>query len=153
MATLRAFFRIAYTIAFNSEPDNCAGCLLKCFLMCFVGIFYGIFLRLDAALKFFNRYAFTYVGMYGSSFTKAGKATLYFLTKFGLEAVLNDMGILVVLSLQIIFIVFAVSSTVNFVLYCLTFYQGIFDRYFSLWNCFIFINIYWDWMWSLLAQN
>ena len=45
----------------REERDNALKCLVDCLITC-----------LDAAAQYLNRWAFTYIGIYGHSFTEAG---------------------------------------------------------------------------------
>lgn len=49
----------------SSQSGNCCASCLFCCVSCIVGC-------IEKALKVFNRYAFTYVGIYGYSFVSAG---------------------------------------------------------------------------------
>lgn len=62
----------------KSENNACvclAGCLLQC---------------IDAVATYFNRYAFTYVAMYGTSFVESGKEAFNLFHQRGLDAIIND---------------------------------------------------------------
>lgn len=41
-------------------------------------------------MEYFNRWAFVYVGIYGYTFTKSGKAVLDLFRSRGFDAIIND---------------------------------------------------------------
>lgn len=121
IATLKTTFRFLYTLNASTSAQNLAMCFVKIFVGCFLFCFYSMFLRLEAALRFFNRYAFTYIGIYGFPFIKAGRATLGLLITKGLEVVLTDVAISIVLATQILGVVmgaiFISTGSVTFFYY------------------------------------
>lgn len=61
------------------EEGSCAACIAECILGC-----------LEALMEYFNRWAFVYVGIYGYTFTKSGKAVLDLFRSRGFDAIIND---------------------------------------------------------------
>lgn len=66
-----------------SQSGNCcAACLLGC-LSCIVGC-------IESWIEFFNRFAFSYVGIYGYSFVTASKHVFKLFRQKGWSAIVND---------------------------------------------------------------
>merc|ERR1712169_61644 len=107
LATITAMFRILYALNRGVRAQNLAQCIIKIFVACFLACFYVIFLRITHLVKFFNRYAFTFIAIYGMKFTAAGYATANLLVTNGLEAVLNHVSMNI--------IVFAETMVIGFV--------------------------------------
>lgn len=107
LATITAMFRILYALNRGVRAQNLAQCIIKIFVACFLACFYVIFLRITHLVKFFNRYAFTFIAIYGMKFTAAGYATAKLLVTNGLEAVLNHVSMNI--------IVFAETMVIGFV--------------------------------------
>lgn len=78
---LRAFINTLKQNAF-ADGNNCAGCgyLILDF---FVGF-------LEWAVRYFNHYAYCYVGLYGKSYLKSAKDTRDLLRFKGMDALIND---------------------------------------------------------------
>ncbi|GBL50361.1 pH nine-sensitive protein 1 [Candidozyma auris] len=78
---LRAFIEILKSNAFASG-DNCAGCgyLILDFFIGFI----------EWAFRYFNHYAYVYVGLYGKSFLKSARETVDLLRNKGMDALIND---------------------------------------------------------------
>merc|ERR1712000_281139 len=62
---ITAMFRILYALNRGVRAQNHAQCIIKIFVACFLACFYVIFLRITHLVKFFNRYAFTFIAIYG----------------------------------------------------------------------------------------
>jgi hypothetical protein len=62
----------------KSENNACV-CLAQCLLSC-----------LDSIATYFNRYAFTYCAMYGTSFVEGGKEAFDLFKQRGVDAIIND---------------------------------------------------------------
>ena len=60
---------------------NNAGC--ACFAQCVLGC-------IERIMRYFNKWALTYCGIYGESFWEAGKSTLELFTRAGWTALIND---------------------------------------------------------------
>ncbi|PSK41257.1 hypothetical protein C7M61_000933 [Candidozyma pseudohaemuli] len=78
---LRAIIEILKSNAFASG-DNCAGCGFL-ILNFFVGF-------IEWAFRYFNHYAYVYVGLYGKSFLKSARETVDLLRNKGMTALIND---------------------------------------------------------------
>ncbi|KAF3987245.1 hypothetical protein FT663_04024 [Candidozyma haemuli var. vulneris] len=78
---LRAFIEILKSNAFASG-DNCAGCGYL-ILNFFVGF-------IEWAFRYFNHYAYVYVGLYGKSFLKSARETVDLLRNKGMTVLIND---------------------------------------------------------------
>ncbi|CAK4072614.1 unnamed protein product [Aphanomyces euteiches] len=76
--TILAFFR---NLAKESE-NAVAVCLLGC-LECLIKL-------ISDLVQYFNKYAYSYVGIYGFSFLRAGKETFELFEKMGWSAIAND---------------------------------------------------------------
>ncbi|KAM3568240.1 hypothetical protein VYU27_009630, partial [Nannochloropsis oceanica] len=63
----------------REDRDNALKCLVDCLISC-----------LDAAAQYLNRWAFTYIGIYGYSFMEAGHKVYNLFTRRGLTTLLND---------------------------------------------------------------
>ena len=57
---------------------------------------------IESLIEYFNKWAFTYVGIYGYKFTTAGKAVITLFKQRGFDAIINDDLIGNVLSLAAI---------------------------------------------------
>lgn len=62
----------------KSENNACV-CLADCLLQC-----------IDAVATYFNRYAFTFVAMYGAAYLESGKEAFNLFHQRGLDAIIND---------------------------------------------------------------
>ncbi|EWM20427.1 Choline transporter [Nannochloropsis gaditana] len=63
----------------RQERDNALKCLLDCLISC-----------LDSLAQYLNRWAYTYIGIYGHSFVEAGHKVYNLFVRRGLTALLND---------------------------------------------------------------
>ncbi|EQC31173.1 hypothetical protein SDRG_11099 [Saprolegnia diclina VS20] len=68
--------------AASKSGNSVAVCLLGC-LECIIGC-------ISRIVQYFNKYAYSYVGIYGFSFIRAGKETYELFEKMGWSAVAND---------------------------------------------------------------
>lgn len=78
---LRAIIEILRNNAFASG-DNCAGCGYI-ILDFFVGF-------IEWCFRYFNHYAYVYVGLYGKSFIRSARETVDLLRNKGMDALIND---------------------------------------------------------------
>jgi len=74
--------------------------MIKCFVGCLLMCLTVICLRLEIMMKYFNRYAFSFVAIYGMPYVQAGLATVKMLAYNGCEAVLADMNLYFVMFTQ-----------------------------------------------------
>ncbi|KAF1843389.1 DUF580-domain-containing protein [Cucurbitaria berberidis CBS 394.84] len=85
----------------NAAGDgNIVGSILFCVLGCLIGL-------LDWAVQFLNRYAFSYIALYGKSYIAAAKATWKMIKDRGIDALVNECLIGPVLSMGSTFIAYA----------------------------------------------
>ena len=82
---------------------------------------HSLLIYLDAFFKFFNKYSFTYIGIYGFSFIKSGKETSDLLILQSLEKVIDQMKMTISLSISIGAISLAVPFVLNFILYLISY--------------------------------
>ena len=89
VAILETIKQILNSLAWsaNRSGNCCAACLLGC-VSCFVGC-------IENLLKFFNRFAYAYVGIYGYSFITAGKHVrcVAFETRNSANNVVDDQAV------------------------------------------------------------
>lgn len=76
VAILKALRQIAQEA--QDQGDACA-CIAVCILQC-----------IESLIEYFNKWAFTYVGIYGYKFTQAGKAVIDLFKQRGFDAIIND---------------------------------------------------------------
>ena len=75
-----AFLTTLKSIAQEAErKGSSAACLARCILQCF-----------ERMMEYFNRWAFCYVGIYGTSFVTSGKAVFALFKQKGWTAIIND---------------------------------------------------------------
>ncbi|ETV87210.1 hypothetical protein H257_02179 [Aphanomyces astaci] len=79
--TIKTILEIFRNLAKQSH-NAVAVCLLGC-LECIVGCISNL-------VQYFNKYAYSYVGIYGFSFLRAGKETFELFEKMGWSAIAND---------------------------------------------------------------
>ncbi|KAI4943687.1 putative choline transporter, neither null mutation nor overexpression affects choline transport [Alternaria arbusti] len=85
----------------NAAGDgNMVGAVLFCVLGCLIGI-------LNWAVEFLNRYAFSYIALYGKSYVAAAKDTWKMIKDRGIDALVNECLIGPVLSMGATFIAYA----------------------------------------------
>ncbi|OAL47885.1 DUF580-domain-containing protein [Pyrenochaeta sp. DS3sAY3a] len=85
----------------NAASDgNIVGSILFCILGCFISI-------LNWAVQFLNRYAFSYIALYGKSYIAAAKDTWKLIKDRGIDALVNECLIGPVLSMGATFIAYA----------------------------------------------
>ncbi|KAH8728994.1 choline transporter-like protein [Phaeosphaeriaceae sp. PMI808] len=83
-----------------SADGNIVGSILFCILGCLIGI-------LNWAVEFLNRYAFSYIALYGKSYVAAAKDTWKMIKDRGIDALVNECLIGPVLSMGSTFIAYA----------------------------------------------
>ncbi|QIX00902.1 hypothetical protein AMS68_006419 [Peltaster fructicola] len=90
------------SIAQQSEAadGNIAGQIGFCILGCFIGL-------LDWAVQFINRYAFSYMALYGKSYIQSAKDTWTMIKSRGIDALINECLIGPVLSMGATFVAYA----------------------------------------------
>lgn len=82
----------------NAASDgNVVGAILFCVLGCLIGI-------LNWAVEFLNRYAFSYIALYGKSYIAAAKDTWKMIKNRGIDALVNECLIGPVLSMGSTFV-------------------------------------------------
>ncbi|KAH7120970.1 plasma-membrane choline transporter-domain-containing protein [Dendryphion nanum] len=79
------------------EDGNIVGVVLFCCLQCLIGL-------LDWAVQFLNRYAFSYIALYGKGYVDAAKSTWTMIKDRGIDALVNECLIGPVLSMGAMFI-------------------------------------------------
>lgn len=94
--------RQACSIARQSEANsgNAAAAIAFCVLGCLIGI-------LDWAVQFLNRYAFSYIALYGKAYIPAAKDTWKLIKDRGIDALVNECLIGPVLTMGATFIGYA----------------------------------------------
>ncbi|KAF1939643.1 DUF580-domain-containing protein [Clathrospora elynae] len=83
-----------------SANGNMVGAILFCVLGCLISI-------LNWAVEFLNRYAFSYIALYGKSYIAAAKETWKMIKDRGIDALVNECLIGPVLSMGATFIAYA----------------------------------------------
>lgn len=83
-----------------SQDGNIVGTIIFCCLQCFIGV-------LEWAVEFFNRYAYSYIALYGKSYLTAAKDTWKLMKDRGIDALINQCLIGPVLSMGATFIAYA----------------------------------------------
>ncbi len=96
------FLRQACSVAQQSEANsgNMAAACALCILQCFIGI-------LEWAVNFINRYAFSYIALYGKSYFQSAKDTWRMIKDRGIDALINECLIGPVLTMGATFVAFA----------------------------------------------
>jgi len=84
----------------SAGDGNIVGSILFCVLGCLIGI-------LEWAVEFLNRYAFSYIALYGKSYIAAAKDTWKMIKDRGIDALVNECLIGPVLSMGATFIAYA----------------------------------------------
>ncbi|KAK4544098.1 putative choline transporter, neither null mutation nor overexpression affects choline transport [Oleoguttula mirabilis] len=94
--------RQACSIAQQSEANsgNIAASCAFCILGCIIGL-------LDWAVQFINRYAFSYMALYGKSYIESAKATWKLIKDRGIDALVNECLIGPVLTMGATFVAYA----------------------------------------------
>lgn len=77
VAFIKALRQVVDTM--RRDDDSCLTAVAACFLQC-----------LDSLLSYFNRWAYTYVALYGMSFTTSGRAVMDLFRARGWTVVVND---------------------------------------------------------------
>ncbi|KAI0149301.1 plasma-membrane choline transporter-domain-containing protein [Pestalotiopsis sp. NC0098] len=96
------FLRQICSIARQSEASqgDIIGTILFCILGCFIGL-------LDWAVQFLNRYAFSYIALYGKAYIPAAKDTWNMIKQRGIDALVNECLLGPVLSMGATFVGYA----------------------------------------------
>lgn len=75
----------------DSDSDSDSGNqLLLCFLVCIVSILEWITSEFEYWIKWFNRYAYSYIAMYGKAYLKSARDTFEILKYKGIDILIND---------------------------------------------------------------
>ncbi|KAF2676424.1 DUF580-domain-containing protein [Lentithecium fluviatile CBS 122367] len=82
-----------------AQDGNIVGVVLLCCLECLIGI-------LNWAVEFLNRYAFSYIALYGKSYFAAAKDTWKMIKDRGIDALVNECLIGPVLSMGAFFVAY-----------------------------------------------
>ncbi|KAF2748880.1 DUF580-domain-containing protein [Sporormia fimetaria CBS 119925] len=83
-----------------SQDGNIVGAVMFCVLQCFISV-------LEWAVRFLNRYAFSYIALYGKSYVVAAKETWRMIKDRGIDALINECLIGPVFSMGATFIGYA----------------------------------------------
>jgi hypothetical protein len=96
------FLRQLCSMAQRSEAadGNIVGTIMFCILGCLIGI-------LEWAVEFLNRYAFSYIALYGKPYFEAAKDTWKMIKQRGIDALVNECLIGPVLSMGATFVAYA----------------------------------------------
>ncbi|KAH9828340.1 Protein PNS1 [Teratosphaeria destructans] len=94
--------RQAVSVAQQQEANsgNIAASCAFCILQCIIGL-------LDWAVQFINRYAFSYIALYGKSYIQSAKATWQLIKDRGIDALVNECLIGPVLTMGATFVAYA----------------------------------------------
>ena len=84
----------------SAASGNIATEILFCVLQCLIGL-------LDWAVQFINRYAFSYIALYGKSYIAAAKDTWTMIKNRGVDALVNECLIGPVLTMGATFVAYA----------------------------------------------
>ena len=76
----------------EAQAGNICGSIAFCFLQCIIGL-------LDWAVQFINRYAFSYMALYGKNYFQSAKDTWTLIKDRGIDALVNECLIGPVLSM------------------------------------------------------
>ncbi|KAI0003522.1 DUF580-domain-containing protein [Xylariaceae sp. FL0662B] len=98
------FLRQVCSMAQRNEMQggNIVGTIVFCMLGCIISL-------LDWAVQFINRYAFSYIALYGKSYFTAAKDTWTMIKQRGIDALVNECLIGPVLSMGATFVAYATS--------------------------------------------
>ncbi|KAI1866373.1 uncharacterized protein JN550_007761 [Neoarthrinium moseri] len=96
------FLRQICSVAQRSEAGqgNVVASIMFCVLGCIIGL-------LDWAVQFLNRYAFSYIALYGKAYIPAAKDTWNMIKQRGIDALINECLIGPVLSMGATFVGYA----------------------------------------------
>ncbi|KAK5001496.1 putative choline transporter, neither null mutation nor overexpression affects choline transport, partial [Elasticomyces elasticus] len=83
----------------SAGSGNMATDIAFCLLQCLIGL-------LDWAVQFVNRYAFSYIALYGKSYLAAAKDTWKMITQRGIDALINECLIGPVLTMGATFVAY-----------------------------------------------
>lgn len=104
---------------FNDDDEN-RDSLLLCFLICIVSILGWLASEFEYWIKWFNRYAYSYLSMYGKPYLKSAKDTFEILKYKGIDILINDslinsaINLYSMLSILVTFsILFIVFNSIN----------------------------------------
>ncbi|KAI1080322.1 DUF580-domain-containing protein [Whalleya microplaca] len=86
----------------EAGQGNIVGSIMFCILGCIIGL-------LDWAVQFINRYAFSYIALYGKSYFAAAKDTWNMIKQRGIDALVNECLIGPVLSMGATFVAYATA--------------------------------------------
>ncbi|ORY58922.1 plasma-membrane choline transporter-domain-containing protein [Pseudomassariella vexata] len=84
----------------DAAQGNILGSIMFCILGCFISI-------LEWAVQFLNRYAFSYIALYGKAYIPAAKDTWNMIKQRGIDALINECLIGPVLSMGATFVGYA----------------------------------------------
>lgn len=104
--TMKAMVRDA------NNRRNRGGDILTCLIMCILNLF-------EDLIRFFNKYAYVQVAIYGKSFIQAAKDTWHLILKAGIDAIINDnlvdttIGIFTFLAIIISLIIGAIYTSIT----------------------------------------
>ncbi|TID29894.1 hypothetical protein CANINC_001533 [Pichia inconspicua] len=74
----------------NGSDSDSANQLLLCVLLCIVTIFEWFATELEYWIRWFNRYAYSYLAMYGKPYLQSARDTFEILRYKGLDILIND---------------------------------------------------------------
>jgi len=102
LVALINMLRQAVSVAQQQEANtgNIAADCAFCLLQCVIGL-------LDWAVQFINRYAFSYMALYGDSYLRSAKATWRLIKDRGIDALVNECLIGPVLTMGATFVAYA----------------------------------------------
>lgn len=87
VGTCRAIVRYLISTSKASNQHCCSQSALITFLL---SCLYSVLYYLDMAMKYFNRYAYSYISIYGHSFMQASRAVIKLFRSRGAAAIIND---------------------------------------------------------------
>lgn len=111
----------------NNDDNNDFGSgdsLLFCFLICLVSILEWIASEFEYWMKWFNRYAYSYLSMYGKPYLKSARDTFEILKYKGIDILINDSLVGTAISLYSI-LSMIVTGVVLFIIFTTTNIGGI----------------------------
>ncbi|KAI0023974.1 duf580 domain-containing protein [Xylariomycetidae sp. FL0641] len=114
------FLRQICSVARQNEAaqgDIC-GSVMFCVLGCFIGI-------LDWAVQFLNRYAFSYIALYGKPYFAAAKDTWTMIKQRGIDALINECLLGPVFSFGATFVAYACDGSYTPVVVAFAFLIGL----------------------------
>ena len=88
VAVLQTIRTLVQTIREQQQQDGMFLCVVECLIGC-----------IESLVKYFNKWAFVYVGLYGSSFMESGRSVMTLFQQRGWTSIITDLMVDTVLAL------------------------------------------------------